>query len=134
MLYRLAYADAAELRAYALARWAMPPADLVQQRVRAALDAGWLVLAPGQGAPRLLRLELEEFAQVFETPERSAGHLRLRATVLQVTPAGERAVAQHSLRVQHPAASADAPGGVRALAAASDAAARELAQWLGSLR
>ena len=34
VLYRLAYQDAQELRPYALARWTMPPAQLVRQRLR----------------------------------------------------------------------------------------------------
>lgn len=133
MWYRLAYADEAQLRAYALARWAMPPADLLQQRVREILGRQRVVLAADEGAPQRLQLELQEFSQVFETPERSAGLLRLRATLRQQTPAGERTVAQRSVVVQHPAVSADAPGGVRALAAASDAAVLELAQWLRTL-
>lgn len=130
MLYRLAYADAAEVRAYARARWAVPPAELLQQRLRQTLGARQMLLAPGEGAARLLRLELEEFAQVFETPQRSVGQVRLRATLLQRTPAGERALAQRSVEVQRAALSADAPGGVHALAAATDAALEELMRWL----
>jgi cholesterol transport system auxiliary component len=130
MLYRLAYADDAQLRAYAQARWAMPPADLIQQRLREALGQHRVVVAPGEGARQALQLELEEFSQVFDAPDRSTGLLRLRATLRQVTPQGERQVVQRSVAVQRPAASPDAPGGVRALAAATDAAVAELAQWL----
>lgn len=133
MWYRLAYADEAQLRAYALARWAMPPAELLQQRVREVLGRQRVVLAADEGAPQRLQLELQEFSQVFETPERSAGLLRLRATLHQQTPAGAQTVAQRSVVVQHPAASADAAGGVHALAAASEAAVLELAQWLRTL-
>jgi cholesterol transport system auxiliary component len=39
-------------------------------------------------------------------------------------------VAQRAVVVQRPASSADAPGGVRALTAAADAAIDELEQWL----
>jgi len=39
-------------------------------------------------------------------------------------------VAQRRFSVQRPATSADAPGGVRALVAATDAAAQEIAAWL----
>ena len=35
ILYRLAYADAHQLRPYALARWTAPPAQLIRQRLRA---------------------------------------------------------------------------------------------------
>lgn len=134
VLYRLAYADAQQLRAYALARWTMPPAQLVQQRLRERLSQQRAVLNPGEGAARMLQIELEEFSQVFEVPDKSTGLLRLRATVLQATPAGDRLVAQRSVVVQRPAPSADAPGGVRALTAATDAAVAELAQWLQQLR
>lgn len=134
VLYRLAYADERQLRAYALARWTMPPAELVQQRLRAALSRQRAVLRPGEGALEVLHLELEEFSQVFESPGQSQGLLRLRATVLQGTPSGDKLVAQRSVVVRHPAPSADAAGGARALAGATDAAVAELAQWLQTLR
>lgn len=134
VLYRLAYADAQQLRAYALARWTMPPAELVQQRLRERLSQQQPVLKPGEGAARVLHIELEEFSQVFASPEQSMGLLRLRATVLQVTPHGDRLVAQRQVVVQRPAPSADASGGVRALTAATDVAVAELAQWLQQLR
>lgn len=134
VLYRLAYADAQQLRAYALARWTMPPAELVQQRLRERLSQQQPVLKPGEGAARVLHIELEEFSQVFASPEQSMGLLRLRATLLQGTPHGDRLVAQRQVVVQRPAPSADASGGVRALTAATDAAVAELAQWLQQLR
>jgi cholesterol transport system auxiliary component len=130
ILYRLAYSDEKQLRAYALARWAMPPADLVQQRLREVLSQQRAVLRPGEGAPLLLQVELEEFSHVFESPGQSSGLVRLRATLLKVGPTGEQLLAQRNLRVQRPAGSAGAAGGVRALSAATDAAVDELAQWL----
>jgi cholesterol transport system auxiliary component len=134
MLYRLAYSDEKQLRAYALARWAMPPAELVQQRLREVLSQQRAVLKPGEGAQWLLQVELDEFSQVFESPGQSNGLVRLRATVLKASPAGDRVLAQRSLRVQRPASSGGAAGGVRALSAATDAAVDELAQWLLALR
>ena len=80
--------------------------------------------------PRLLRLELEEFSHVFTTADTSAGVMRLRATLLEVTPAGEKLIGQRSVVVQRPATTPDAPGGVRALTAATDAAIEEIDQWL----
>jgi cholesterol transport system auxiliary component len=56
--------------------------------------------------------------------------LRLRCTLLESGTNGERAVAQRSFHVQRPAPSADAAGGVRALTAATDAAAADIARWL----
>jgi cholesterol transport system auxiliary component len=70
---------------------------------------------------------------VFDAPDRSVGLVRLRATVLETAGGRERLVAQRRFTVQRPAPSADAPGGVRALTAASDAAIEEIAQWLKQL-
>jgi len=131
VLYRLAYADVQQLRPYAQARWSMPPAQLVRQLLRDPLSQQRVVLNPAEGpAGWILRLELEEFTQVFETPDRSVGLVRLRATLLETVNGRERLVAQRRFTVQRPAASADAPGGVRALTAASDVATDEIVQWL----
>ena len=62
-----------------------------------------------------------------------ASLVRLRATLLESTAGGEKLLAQRNVVVQRPAPSADAPGGVRALAAAVDAAADELVQWLAQV-
>lgn len=143
VLYRLAYADAQQLRPYAQARWSMAPAQLLRQRLRERLSLDRAVLNPGESAApgaagpseaKTLRIELEEFSQLFEAPGQSVGLLRLRATVLQATPLGDRLVAQRTVLVRRPAASADAPGGVRALTVATDAAVLELEQWLRQLR
>lgn len=131
VLFRLAYADVQQLRPYAQARWSMPPAQLVRQRLRDQLSQQRVVLSPAEGPANLvLRLELEEFTQVFETPERSVGLVRLRATLLENSGGRERLVAQRRFTAQKPAPSPDAPGGVRALTAATDAAVEAIAQWL----
>jgi len=139
MLYRLGYADANQLRPYAQARWTSAPAQLVRQRVREHLAMRRPVLNVGEGAaiyrsggaaPRVLRLELEEFTHWFDAPAQSAGVVRLTATLGENTPSGEKLLAQRVVVVKTPATTHDAPGGVRALAAATDAAAEEIAQWL----
>ena len=120
VLFRLGYADVQQLRPYAQARWSMPPAQLVRQRLRDQLSQQRVVLNPAEGpAALILRLELEEFTQVFEAPDRSVGLVRLRATLLETANGRERLVAQRRFTVQRPAPSADAAGGVRALTAAS---------------
>jgi cholesterol transport system auxiliary component len=134
VLFRLAYADVQQLRPYAQARWSMPPAQLVRQRLRDQLSQQRVVLNPAEGpAAFILRLELEEFTQVFEAPDRSVGLVRLRATLLESTGGRERLVAQRRFTVERPAPSPDAAGGVRALTAATDAAVDEIAQWLKPL-
>jgi cholesterol transport system auxiliary component len=139
LLYRLGYEDANQLRPYAFARWSAPPGELLRQRLRdvlgrdrPVLDASAAAALSRRGAasPPVLRVELEEFSQLFDTPTASQGVLRLRCTLLESTGAGERLVAQRSFSVQRAATSADAPGGVRALAAATEAAAQDIAAWL----
>lgn len=140
VLYRLGYADAQQLRPYAQARWTMPVAQLVRQRLRERLSLRRPVFNAGeslafnrnQGSvlPLQLRLELEEFSQLFTAPDASVGLIRLSATLVALTPAGEKLVSQRNVVVQRPASSADAAGGVHALTAATDAAIDELEQWL----
>lgn len=133
MLYRLAYANATELRPYALARWSMPPAQLLRQRLQGALEAQRPVLVgTGRAGGLSLRVELEEFVHLFEAPEKSSGLVRLRASVIRSDARGEHLLAQRRVVALRPAASHDAPGGVRALAEASEAAVQELAQWLAN--
>ena len=83
--------------------------------------------------PDILRVDLEEFSQVFSSATDSVGLLRLRATLVEPTAAGEKLLGQQVFTVQKPAASADAAGGTRALAEAAEQAAQELAQWLEQL-
>ncbi|WP_037472010.1 ABC-type transport auxiliary lipoprotein family protein [Simplicispira psychrophila] len=148
VLYRLAYADARQLRPYQLARWSLPPAQLVAQDLRAQLGQRRAVLriedglaaaregsANGMGGslPDVLRVRLEEFSQVFTSAHDSVGLVRLRATLLEPTAEGEKLRGQRLFVVQQPARSADAAGGTRALAEASTQAAQQLSQWLEQL-
>jgi cholesterol transport system auxiliary component len=114
----------------------------VGQRLRDALGQRRAVLGANDsaalartqlGAPWLLRLELQEFTQLFPSPTASTGRVRLRATLMESTPLGDSLLAQRSFSVQRPAPTADAPGGVRALAAATDALAQELEAWLDTV-
>ena len=140
VLYRLGYEDEQELRLYALARWSMPPAQLVRQRLRDRLSLTRpvynaresLALNRSQSAvlPLQVRLELLEFSHFFSSPLSSVGLVKLRATLVEVTPAGEKLINQRAIVVQRPAPSADASGGVRALTLATDAAIDEIEQWL----
>ena len=141
--YRLGYADTHQLRPYAQARWSAPPPQLIRQRLREQLARGRPVLDVGESAalsrvggvmPRVLRIELEEFSHYFESQSQSSGLLRLRVTLMENTSAGEKLIAQRAVLVRQPAATADAAGGVRALAAATDAAADEIGQWLDQQR
>ena len=127
VLYRLGYVDAWQLRPYALARWSMAPARLLQQRLRETLSVERAIVGPADGAtPWLLRVELEEFSQLFSAPNTSAGVVRLRATLLR---AGNL-VAQRNFSATSVAPSADASGGVRGLATASNDVVQQANAWL----
>lgn len=140
VLYRLGYADTQQLRPYSQARWSMPPASLVRQRLRDRLSQRRAVFSAGDSAalnrsqnavlPLLMRIDLEEFSQLFTAADSSIGLVRMRVTLFEVTPSGEKLVGQRTVIVQRPAPSADAPGGVRALTDATDAAIDEIDQWL----
>lgn len=142
VLYRLGYADAHQLRPYSLSRWSAPPQQLIRQRLRQVLARDRPVFDLGESAtlartggvvPLVLRLELEEFSHYFESPAQSVGLLRLRATLMESTTAGDKLVDQRSIVVRRPAPTPDAPGGVRALSDATEAAADEVARWLRGL-
>jgi len=134
--YRMAYTDALQLKPYSKARWSMAPADLIRQRLREQLGQSRTLLNPGEGgqsglsAPNTLRVDLEEFSQLFESPDKSIGLLRMRVTLIQTQANGATRAAQRSIIVQRPAPSADAAGGVRALTDATDAAMQEVDDWL----
>ncbi|GAB4218296.1 MAG: hypothetical protein Fur007_23480 [Rhodoferax sp.] len=164
MLFRLIYVQAQQVQPYALARWSQPPLVLVAQQVRHRMARRFAVLTPGEvlpspGAPAQpasaaqgqpdpalprtqplrrvlgLRLTLEEFSQVFETRERSSGLVRVRATLVQRDDrGGDVLLAQHTLAVQQPAPSADAAGGVVALAAATTQLVQELDDWVAQVQ
>jgi cholesterol transport system auxiliary component len=131
VLYRLAYADAQQLKPYALTRWSMPPAQLVSQRLRQQLAGQRAVVAPGEVSAQLsLRLVLEEFSQVFDSPVDSHGLLRVRATLTQRNASNETLLAQRTFVIQQPAPTPDAQGAVRALTLASDRAVEQIVAWL----
>jgi cholesterol transport system auxiliary component len=139
VMYRLAYADAQQLQPYALARWSLLPSQLVGQRLRQRLAERRAVLDVDDSAslqrvdgklPHILRLQLEEFSQIFDSPSQSSGVVRLRATLVENTPEGDRLIAQRLVLARQPAPTADAAGGAKALVAATDDAAQQISDWL----
>lgn len=121
--YRLAYEDPLRLRAYAGSRWAGAPAQLLAQRLRQQLGAA----AANGAVDCLLRVDVQEFTQVFDTAERSRGVVQAEAFLLD---AHRRILARRVFSVERPAASQDARGGAAALVAASGQLGGELAIWL----
>ena len=130
--YRLAYRDASRPQAYARSRWVMPPAALLGQRLRASIaranQAGVFSPADGVRAEYALRLELEEFTQVFDAVDKSHAVVLLRASLIR----HRGVVVQRGFSVERAAATANAEGGVQALIAASDEAGHSLLDWLAA--
>ncbi|MFZ2268641.1 MAG: ABC-type transport auxiliary lipoprotein family protein [Azonexus sp.] len=121
--YRLAYAEPARLREYARARWAGPPAQLIQQRL--ARDLG-LVPAGQSRVACLLRLDIDEFSQVFATPASSRAVVQGR---LQWLDRSRGRLVERPINIEMAAASHDSPGGVAALSAAVTELTRQIQFW-----
>ena len=139
IFYRLAYANDRERHPYTQARWSAPSTQLIQQRVRDTLSQRRAVLMDDDGAtqalvptalPAMLRVEVDEFSQVFDSGSASRGVLRMRATLTELTPRGEKWLGQQVFDISEPSSSLDAAGGAAAMAAATTKAAQQLDQWL----
>ncbi|WP_304304810.1 ABC-type transport auxiliary lipoprotein family protein [Pseudacidovorax intermedius] len=140
--YRLGYEDAQALRPYATARWTQPPLQLFRQRLRDALAEQRTVLGTLEAgnlaregrSSEVLRISLDEFSHYFASPTSSSGLVRVRATLLSLSPTGERVLGQRVFVVQRPAATADAAGGAKALASAGDEVIADMVRWVNSRR
>ena len=130
--YRLAYDDLAQSHAYARHRWAAPPANLLTQRIRnliASISDGRVVsTADGARTDHILRIELGEFTQVFDTPDQSRVLVRFRASLID--RATRSVIAQRNFGGEQPALSPNAKGAVRGLTDSSEKLIAELIGWL----
>jgi cholesterol transport system auxiliary component len=125
--YRLTYQQAQRQEHYRDSVWASPPAALLTQRLREQLATP----ATCAGRPAaLLAVNLDEFEQVFTGATASHVVLRLHATLWPAGATGP--TLQQRWRLERPAASADAPGAVRALANAVDEVMPQMAEWLAA--
>jgi cholesterol transport system auxiliary component len=132
MQYRLLYADARQSHPYAYNQWTATPFQLLNQRVKARVaQAGVKVLSTTDAAasPTLLRMEVDDFTQNFDSASSSRGTLSLRASVFR----NHHLVDQQTFTRSMPAPTADAAGGARALAAATDAVTTDVLAWLATL-
>ncbi|PFH28053.1 MULTISPECIES: ABC-type transport auxiliary lipoprotein family protein [Burkholderia] len=127
-VYRLAYADAQRMAVYRDSRWTAPPAQLLTQRLRSALSSRGAVLEGSDGvrAPTL-KVDLNEFEQVFDGQSQSHGAVTARATLMQ----DGKVLGQRTFVARAPSSTPDAAGGARALAAASDELVSQIAAWVG---
>lgn len=133
MYYRLAYRADDGIAAYADSDWVAPPADMLEVLLRNTLaaGAGWrAVVGPGDPTQSAftLQVRIDDFSQVFASPQDSVG--RLAATVTLLDGQSDKVIAQRPFRIEVPAPGADAAGGVAALNRASRQFADAVRTWL----
>ena len=131
IVYRLEYDEPTRVRTYAQSRWTAPAAVLLSQRLRgrfaAATQRGVVTGDDGARAEFMLRVDLEEFGQVFTAPGVSRVLVRARASLVDLE--AHRLTAQRAFSIERPAPSPDAQGAVSALSAASDELIERLVEW-----
>ena len=132
MFYRLNYADPLQARSYAGSRWSTTPLQMLTARVKTRLaQAGAKVLGvtdAANGVP-ILRMDVDNFVQAFDSAGASHAELTVRASLFR----GHALVDQKTFTRRANAGSADAAGGARALAEVSDAASADMVAWLATL-
>jgi len=130
--YRLAYLDPTQSYNYANNRWAAAPATLLTHRIRnriAAVTNDKIVsTSDGTRADFTLRLELEEFSQIFDAVDKSHVVIRLRASLIHRSSRSIRA--QRNFSMEQATPTANAAGAVQALTESSDKLIENLIDWL----
>ena len=132
MSYRLNYADPQQARIYAHSRWSATPLQMVTQRLKTRIaQSGTKVLGPTDASDgvAILRTEVDDFTHSFDAKSQSYGQLVLRVSLFQ----GHKLVDQKTFSRKSDAVSADATGGARAMAAATDGVAADIVAWLATL-
>jgi cholesterol transport system auxiliary component len=125
--YRLAYGDPLRRSQYTGSRWAAPPALLLTQQLRRQLG---IAIVDSVAADCVLRVELQEFSQVFAAPLASSGVLRGQVSLID---GKRRLIAARDAGIECPADTPNAAGGARALVEAGRQLGRQIADWLRQL-
>ncbi len=132
IVYRLNFQDAARLQTYAYSRWAAAPALLLTQRLRSQLTAASegriTAYSDGARADYALSVELDEFSHTFDSAEASRAVVVARASLVNIVR--RSILAQKSFSVERAAVTANAEGGVRALAGAGDELIDAVVAWV----
>ena len=124
--YRLDYDDPLLQRSYANSRWAAAPAVMIGRHLRRQLGLN----EAGLAAECLLRVDVDEFAQVFSSPQASRAVLHATVTLVD---AKRRPLASESVHLDEPAATPDARGGVHALVMTAGRLGESIDVWLARL-
>ena len=132
MLYRLQYDNLQLLRPYAQHHWSMAPAQLLTQRLKSRIAAaGGTVVGAADGVADLpiLKIDLDEFSQVFASTTHSEAQIIFRASVIRKN----KLIAQRYFTSGTASDSADARGGARAMQLTTDTSISAMLIWLQSL-
>jgi len=116
--YRLVYSDPTRVGVYSLDRWIASPPELLAQRF--ALS--------GDGGPLRIRIELQEFEQIFERPGQAKALIRFRASVHD--PGRNRRLAERTFELDKISPGADAAGAVTSLADLADESITAVRLWI----
>ena len=126
--YRLPDDEKLQRQRYLTSRWAASPARLLTESLRQQL-----AIVGGSSTDCRIRVELQEFAQVFDSSQTS--HALIKANVVLID-AERKLLDVQRVTVEIPASSADAPGGAKALVKAArrlgEHVAIFLVSWLGT--
>lgn len=126
--YRLAYAHASRRHSYAESRWVAPPGELIEQTLRRAIVSSE---SDQVTAGCRLRVDLDEFVHLFDSPAESRGVIEVRVSLQ--APRTDALIARRSFSIARQAATQDARGGVEALSAATRELIGNMTAWLGFL-
>jgi len=127
MQYRIDYRQPAQREAYSETRWVAEPAEML----RLALDRALVPDSSSSGGKCRLRLELDEFVQVFETAHDS--HAIIIARPVLIAPRSDDVVVQNTFVIREPAPTPDAAGGVIAHRRAAGRLAHGISVWIAGL-
>lgn len=132
MQYRLAWKQPERRRTYSESRWVAPPPDMLAQALRRALSGTNGNTSDDKGGARCrLRVELDEFVQVFDDEAQSRVQLVVRAQLLPAR--GGAAMAGREFSRIERSGTADAEGGVTAARVAVRGLAHDIVGWLDGL-
>tara|TARA_B100000686_G_scaffold344512_1_gene427279 strand:- start:3733 stop:4368 length:636 start_codon:yes stop_codon:yes gene_type:complete len=130
--YRFAFQNPNQSYKYSNSRWAASPAMLLTHHIRnsIAINTNNRVINANDGvrADFVLRLELEEFSQIFNSIDSSYVLIRLRVSLINRDTL--KLKAQHNFNIKLATPTANAAGAVHALSKSSIKLTKDIANWL----
>ena len=119
--YRQLYASSTRVGFYALDLWIAPPPELFEQ----------LLLAYGKTRNYSLVIRLQDFAQLFDAPDRA--RVILRFSVEAYSGDNNKKIGAREFYLERPAATPDAAGAVNGFALLARQAVDGIQHWLTGL-